>query len=76
MLSIDGVPRPFLMAHGDQDFPHLMRQAAEMEEALRRAGGEVERMVLEGRNHFSASYAGGEPGGPWVPRAIEWINQH
>jgi arylformamidase len=73
---IDGVPRPFLMAHGDGDFPHLMRQAAAMEEALRRAGGKVERILLEGRDHFSAGYAGGEADGPWVARAIEWINEH
>jgi arylformamidase len=74
--SIQGVPRPFLMTHGDKDFPHLVRQAVEMEQALRRAGGEVERLVLAGRDHFSASYAGGEADGPWVPHALDWINKH
>lgn len=75
ILQIRRTP-PFFMAHGSVDFPHLMTQAERMEEALRAAGGEVERVVMEGRNHFSASYAGGERDGPWVPRALEWIGRH
>ncbi len=67
---------PFFLAHGSKDFPHLMVQAERMEAALRAAGGDVERIVLEGRDHFSASYAGGESEGPWVPRALEWIGRH
>jgi len=76
IANIGTKPPPFLIAHGSDDFPHLMDQAARMESALRAAGGEVERIVLPGRNHFSASYAGGEPAGPWVPRAIAWILQN
>ena len=50
-----------------------MKQAECMEAALRAAGGDVERLVLAGRNHFTASYAGGEADGPWVPAAIAWM---
>jgi acetyl esterase/lipase len=64
---------PFLLAHGDKDFPHLIKQAEAMEAALRKAGGTVERIVLPGRDHFSASHAGGEARGPWVPKALAWI---
>ena len=71
--NIEGVPPPFLLAHGDQDFPHLIKQAERMEAALRAAGGDAERLVLNGRNHFTASYAGGEAEGPWVPRALAWM---
>ena len=53
-----------------------MKQAERMEEMLALAGGAVERIVLEGRNHFTASYAGGERDGPWVPKAIEWMAHH
>jgi acetyl esterase/lipase len=63
------------MAYGERDFPHLMRQAEAMEAALKAAGGEVSRILLPGRDHFSASYAGGEPAGPWVPAAIDWMNK-
>lgn len=70
--NIETAP-PFLLAHGDEDFPHLMKQAEAMEAALARAGGSVERVVLPGRDHFSASHAGGEADGPWVPKALAWI---
>lgn len=76
ICNIQGVPPPFLMAHGSDDFPHLSRQAELMEQALHAAGGAVERIVLPGRNHFSACYAGGEADGPWVPRALRWIGEH
>lgn len=67
---------PFFMTHGSEDFPHLMVQAEAMEQALSAAGGDVTRIVFEGRNHFTASYAGGEADGPWVAPAIEWIGAH
>lgn len=69
-------PRPFLLAHGDGDFPHLIRQAEAMEAALVGAGADVARIVLAGCNHFSASYAGGEAAGPWVPQALAWMAEH
>jgi arylformamidase len=75
--NIHAAPAPFLIAHGSEDFPHLIVQAERMESALKAAaGGDVERLVLEGRNHFTASYAGGEANGPWVPRAVDWMLRH
>ena len=50
-----------------------MRQADAMELALRKAGGAVEKRVLPGRDHFSASYAGGEADGPFVAPALAWM---
>jgi arylformamidase len=76
IAKIRGTPGPFLIAHGSEDFPHLMTQSVRMETALRSAGGDVERLVLQGRDHFTASYAGGESMGPWVPRAIGWMLRH
>ena len=72
---IENKPPPFLIAHGDEDFPHLMKQAERMEAALLAAGGDAERVVLKGCNHFTASYAGGEADGPWVPRALGWMER-
>lgn len=69
-------PPPFLMAHGDDDFPHLVRQAEAMQAALRRAGGEVERIVLPGCTHFTAVLATSDPALPWRRRAIEWMSSH
>mgnify|MGYP001193778440 CR=1 FL=1 len=40
------------------------------------AGGAVSHIVFEGRNHFTASYAGVEADGPWVPLALRWMQAH
>jgi len=61
---------PFLVAYGTKDFPHLIPQAERFVEAVRAAGGKVQALPMEGRTHFTASYAGGEPDGPWVPAAL------
>jgi acetyl esterase/lipase len=73
--NIQGKPPPFLMAHGSKDFPHLMRQAEEMERALATAGGKVTRIALEGCDHLSASYACGDAQGPWLPAAAKFMQK-
>ena len=42
-------------------------------QAVRAAGGEAEELELAGRTHFTASYAGGEADGPWVPAAVAFM---
>jgi len=64
---------PFLVAYGTKDFPHLIPQAQRFIEAVRAAGGKVQALPLEGRTHFTASYAGGEADGPWVPAALAFM---
>jgi arylformamidase len=73
--NIQDKPPPFLIAHGDKDFPHLMRQAEDMEHALAAAGGKVTRIVLEGSDHLSASYACGDAQGAWAPAAIRFMQE-
>lgn len=67
---------PMLLFHGSEDFPHLARQAETFEAAVRAAGGPVTRIVMPGRNHFSAHYACGEPDGPMVPAALDFMARH
>ena len=67
---------PFLIAYGSEDFPHLRDQAERFAASLEGAGVAVEKIVFDGRDHFGASFAGGEPDGPWVSRAIEWMAAH
>ena len=74
--QIPANPCPFLIAHGSSDFPHLMRQAERMAEKLASAGGDVQTVVLDGCNHFTASYACGEVDGPWASKAINWMARH
>jgi acetyl esterase/lipase len=73
--NIQDEPPPFLIAHGDKDFPHLVRQAEEMEQALADAGGKVTRIVLDGCDHLSASYACGDAQGTWAPAAAKFMQE-
>jgi len=66
-------PLPFFVACGSDDFPHLVVQAKAFVEALKEAGGEVEALTMPGRTHFTASFAGGEADGPWVPAALAFM---
>jgi arylformamidase len=69
-------PPPFLIAYGTRDFPHLIAQGARFAAALRKLGADVEELQLAERTHFTASYAGGESDGPWVPDALAFMAKH
>ncbi len=75
-LLLREVPPPFLIAYGTRDFPHLITQGARFATALREIGADVEELPLSERTHFSASYAGGEAEGPWVPKALAFMARH
>ena len=64
---------PFLVAYGTRDFAHLIPQAQRFVAAVRDAGGEAQELSLPERTHFTASYAGGEADGPWVPAALAFM---
>lgn len=63
----------FHIAYGSEDFPHLVRQAEAFDAKLQHHGVDVEVLVLEGCNHLSASYASGDPDGPYVAAAVAWM---
>ena len=65
---------PFLMAHGENDFPHLIAQAEEMEAALRASGNNIERIQLAGCDHLAAHYATGKLSGEWVNKVLSFIS--
>ena len=75
LMNIEIMPPPFLIAHGDLDFPHLIPQAERMERALQQAGGDVERVVLAGCDHFTGSLAAGDPE-LLQPRIVKWLAAH
>jgi hypothetical protein len=66
---------PFLVAYGTRDFAHLIPQAQRFVAAVREAGGEAQELPLPERTHFTASYAGGEADGPWVPAALAFMRR-
>lgn len=67
---------PFLLAHGDRDFPHLIAQAEAMTQALQAAGNPVERVVLTDCDHFAASYQAGQATGSWLARAASFMKRY
>ena len=69
LQNIQGTPPPFFMAWGENDFPHLIRQAEAMADALRLAGSRVETMMLPGCDHLSTSVPTGNPDSPWMAQA-------
>ena len=76
VLQVQGTPPPFLMAWGDNDFPHLRVQAREMAEVLKSRGCEVEAFEMSGRDHFTSHLACAEVDGPWLARALEFMRRH
>lgn len=66
---------PWLVAWGSRDFPHLAIQGERFVAALGAAGASVRRLVLPERTHFTASFAGGEALGPWVPEALAFMSR-
>ena len=75
LAHLHAAPPPFLVAYGMKDFPHLIAQGAKFASALRAIGAEVDECPLADRTHFTASYAGGEPDGPWAPRALAFMER-
>jgi acetyl esterase/lipase len=67
---------PFLVAHGTRDFPHLIAQAGRFVSEVRAQGGDADHLELADRTHFTASYAGGESDGPWVPTALAFMARY
>ncbi len=70
---LDRAPPPMLIAHGSADFPHLSKQARDMEQRIRSAGGQVERIELPGCDHLGAVYCAARTDGPWLPHALKFM---
>ena len=64
---------PFLVAYGSKDFPHLVTQGNRFAAALRLHEVPTDEVLMDGLTHFTASFAGGETSGPWVPRALRFM---
>ncbi|MEZ5667654.1 MAG: alpha/beta hydrolase [Alphaproteobacteria bacterium] len=76
MRHVHGAAPPFLVAWGERDFPHLVRQSQEFAAALEHEGVEVERTQLDDCDHLGASYASGVADGAWIDRAASFMSRH
>ena len=69
-----GAP-PFLISWGENDFPHLVRQADSFTKVLRSHDISVNTMQLAGCDHLGASYACGETDGSWAAAAADFMRK-
>ncbi len=70
---VDADTPPFLIAHGEHDFPRILKQAGMMAETLAAHGVAHEILRLDGADHFGASISAVAPGAPWLEAAARWI---
>lgn len=70
---INDVP-PFLIAYGEKDFPHLIKQSEKMYSALKETGADVETYMIPGSDHLGAHVASGDDR-DWTSKMIDWINR-
>ena len=70
----DGAPA-FHIAWGENDFPHLRRQAEAFAKALAAGTNAVTTQVLADADHLGASYASAEMDGAWVTEADKFLNR-
>ena len=67
---------PFLVAYGEEDFPHLRAQSDTFIGDLKALGVDVSKVVLPDCDHLGASYESGDPDGVWVKTATRWMREH
>jgi arylformamidase len=68
---------PMLLTHGgDKDFPHLVTQAAKMEQVLRGHGVDVNRIGFPTYDHFTLPESAHDASGDWIRAVVSWLASH
>ncbi len=70
-----GAP-PFLVAWGEKDFAHLIKQSQQFVESQAAMGNDVQSIVLDECDHLGAGYAAGDIDGAWIVAADRFMQQH
>jgi acetyl esterase/lipase len=71
--QIEGNEVPFLIAWGARDLPAIIENGERMFEALVAQGTRVERLVVDGHDHFDMALELRNPSHPWVTAVREWM---
>ncbi|MGB7302122.1 MAG: alpha/beta hydrolase [Burkholderiaceae bacterium] len=67
---------PFMVAWGEKDFPHLVRQSERFAHDSSALGNAVETIVLAQCDHLGAGFAAGDVDGAWIEAADKFMNKH
>ncbi len=73
--QIAGNRVPFLLAWGERDIPAIIENGERMFEALVAQGTRVERLVVDGLDHFEMALELGDPTNPWVSAVRGWMTE-
>jgi dipeptidyl aminopeptidase/acylaminoacyl peptidase len=73
--QVEGNVAPFLLAWGSRDLPALVENGERMFDALVREGTRVERLVVDGHDHFDMALELGRPSHPWVTAVRRWMTE-
>jgi len=73
--QIAGNRVPFLLAWGERDIPAIIENGERMFEALVAHGTPVERLVVDGLDHFEMALELGDPTNPWVSAVRGWMTE-
>lgn len=73
LTHIHAAAPPFLVAHGDKDFPHLQAQGEDFARQLTALGVSADILVLPDSDHLGASYESGRANGAWIGPAVDFM---
>jgi dipeptidyl aminopeptidase/acylaminoacyl peptidase len=73
--QIEGNEVPFLLAWGARDLPAIIENGERMFEALVTQGTPVERLVVDGHDHFDMALELGNASNPWVTAVRRWMTK-
>ena len=74
ICHVEGNAPPFLIAHGEKDFAHVLKTGDQMVTLLETNGTVVERRVYPGLDHYDMNLAQGDPAHDWVQTARAWLS--
>lgn len=70
---LEGNRVPFLLSYGSRDMPSIIENNDQMFAALHEQGSPVERLVLEGYDHFDTALRIRNPADPWFQTVRSWM---
>ena len=73
--QVEGNVVPFLLAWGSRDLPALVENGERMFEALAKQATRVERLVVDGHDHFDMALELGKASNPWVTAIRRWMTE-
>lgn len=76
LRHVNGRHPPFLLLYAEHDLPFLGRMAEQMNDKLKKAGGDVQCKEMKNRNHYSIIVELASDGDPTRQQIFDFIAKH